>query len=231
MPSDNDIQTYRDTLQIVDDLYNQYSQFGHVILGGDFNASCRSEDQGKTNVYKSRSLCNFLNYNNIFAVNTSGMRIGSEYSYITTKSMLDYIFVDNIIYSRVNACNIFTEGSISSTSDHLPIFLTIMSNIPVNNLLYSDKKWPAWYKTSTESLLQYMVCLNSELDKLSDRQLDSPVSVETFYSDLVTALIYSAQSNISSTKYNPYTKPYWTTEVKIAHKNEREMRRTVAFRW
>ena len=59
LPQENDVSAYRAVLQDKHDLYTYYKQYGNVLIGGDFNASCKQES--RTNANKSIELRNFLN--------------------------------------------------------------------------------------------------------------------------------------------------------------------------
>ena len=47
------------------------------------------------------------------------------------------------------------------------------------------------------------------------------MALNLFYSELVSMLLNSAKEGIPSYTFNPHTKPYWNSDVKIAHKIER----------
>jgi hypothetical protein len=49
--------------------------------------------------------------------------------------------------------------------------------------------------------------------------------VDTLNNDSVTILKYAASITIPHCGYNPYTKPYWNSDVKTAHSEERHKRK------
>ena len=91
LPAESGIIEYRETLDIINSICTVYQQYGHVVIAGDFNASHRLIDKGKTNTYKSIALSNFIDSNSLVPVNLDDR----HYTYIPTKTMLDYILVDN----------------------------------------------------------------------------------------------------------------------------------------
>ena len=119
LPSNNCINEYREQLNIIQATYTYYSEIGHVILGGDWNASLL--DQEHINVSKSMELRQFVRINNIHPINNMVTCTGPRYTYLPMKSMIDYIFSDEVTANLVLSCYIIEEGSCSSTSDHLPI--------------------------------------------------------------------------------------------------------------
>ena len=126
---------------------------GHVILGGDWNASLLDEEH--INVSKSTDLRQFVRINNIYPVNTIATCSGPSYTCMPVKSMIDYILIDEITFHLVSSCCILEEGSCSSTSDHLPIVRTLRlgnPGIPKPGIC-SKNKWIAWHKASPENLI------------------------------------------------------------------------------
>jgi exonuclease III len=53
LPSDSNIQSYCDEINLLEALYNHYSEYGDVLIGGDFNASLKTKDYSSCNLHKS----------------------------------------------------------------------------------------------------------------------------------------------------------------------------------
>ncbi|XP_063411427.1 uncharacterized protein LOC134694352 [Mytilus trossulus] len=49
--------------------------------------------------------------------------------------------------------------------------------------------------------------------------------IDTVYNDMVTILHAAADKTVPKCEFNPFTKPYWTSGVKIAHEKERSLRK------
>jgi exonuclease III len=60
MPSENDTDQCREVLNVLNELFTNYSNHGHVIFAGDINASILETDADKTNPCKSAELTDFL---------------------------------------------------------------------------------------------------------------------------------------------------------------------------
>ena len=154
MPSNNCISDYRDQLNLIQATYTYYSGIGHVILGGDWNASLL--DHGHINVGKSVNFRQFVRINKRNPVNTRAICSGPSYTYIPVKSMIDYILMDDVTSNLVLSCCILEEGSCSSTSDHLPIVCMLKSDNSHNPTPGAClNKWIAWHKASPENLKEY----------------------------------------------------------------------------
>ena len=67
MPACNNISDYRVQILYLQEMYSSYSETGHVIFGGDMNASILGELH--TNRYKSSELLKFIQGSDIVAVN------------------------------------------------------------------------------------------------------------------------------------------------------------------
>lgn len=139
--------------------------------------------------------------------------------------MFDYILFNQGVISQLRSYEILSEGSISSTSDHLPIVVKIKLDYNPHRLSYSYMKSPAWQKINDENLKNYQEFLNDPLDFLLERMNYANPNVDTLNNDLVKILKYTSSTTIPHCGYNPYTKPYWNSEVKNALNEERYKRR------
>ena len=113
MPACNNIGEYREHMLYLQEIYSSYAEIGHVIFGGDMNASIISEP--RINKPKSTELLKFIRCQNITALNNMAVCTGPSYTFIPTMTMLDYIFTDDVTACQLNSCEILAEGKISST--------------------------------------------------------------------------------------------------------------------
>lgn len=60
-------------------IFTSTSQFGKVVIAGDFNASCKKSDYNKTNRYKSNELIEFILNNDVVPINLSTHSKGPTY--------------------------------------------------------------------------------------------------------------------------------------------------------
>ena len=100
------------------------------FFAGDFNASVLREMH--TNNVKSDILCNFVDQCNLLTPLIDFDVHGESFCFVPKQTKLNYILVNNNI--DVHHCEILEDGSISSTSDHLPIVCTMDIQIMQSNL-------------------------------------------------------------------------------------------------
>ena len=67
------------------------------------------------------------------------------------------------------------------------------------------------------------LAFNKKLDGLLDCK--DQTDAKSFYDKLTSILVETAEESIPVNSYNPHTKPYWSKNVKTAHKREREARK------
>ena len=150
MPACNNVNDYREQILNLQEIHSTYSEIGHVIFGGDMNASILGEL--RTNRYKSSELLKFIQGSDIVAVNNMTKCTGPSYTFIPTMTMLDYIFTDDVTACQVNTCGILAEGTISSTSDHLPIVCCFDLHQTVIHQTVDVGNWTAWHKADPNQL-------------------------------------------------------------------------------
>ena len=147
MPYDNNIDEFRTELDTVESLYLYYSNYGKVFIAGDFNSSLI--DDNNVNMVKSRMLLRFAHDNNIAIPGTDFNVEGEQYSFILKQSTLDYILFDKSCVNDLGFYMITKEGSVSITSDHLPVLAQIYFDCTRHHLLTSGIKSPAWHKATS----------------------------------------------------------------------------------
>ncbi|CAG2244172.1 unnamed protein product [Mytilus edulis] len=189
------------------------------------NTSCRVTDLGRTNVNKSIVFSDFMLRNNIIPVNASTLRDASSFTYIPTRTLLDYFLVSEELAGDVISCENIPEGTLSLTSDHLPVFLKLSIPYVCNSTNSCNNVWPSWRKASESSLGAYNELTNKIADELLDLPLCNLSDLDTLAYKLTDKLKDCANETIPSGSFNPKTKPYWSDEVKQAQTAERLARR------
>lgn len=224
LPADNVIQSYAAEMGLLEDLVAHFSSIGDVIVGGDFNASCYNIDSGRVNMYKSSLLKDFIMRNYIGSPRVDFESTGSQYTFIQTKSTLDFIFCSNSLCKYVELYHVFEEGSHSCTSDHLPVFMVldfdVKNRIADNHFQYL----PAWHKADSCKIREYESFVSKDSVALLERNLECVNDTDDFCSDLNCLLHDAASQYIPVSKYKPYLKPEWTPKVKQLHNTERQKR-------
>ncbi|VDI21735.1 Hypothetical predicted protein [Mytilus galloprovincialis] len=150
---------------------------------------------------------------------------GPDYTFITKKTMIDYFLVNKSVLRQLRSCEILDEGSISSTSDHLPIIVELLIDNNPHRIMNSYSKFPAWHKINDEHIRNYQDSMDVPIELLTGRINSDNVDVDTVNTEIESILHAAADSVIPKCVFNPYTKPYWTPDVKKAHQTERSMRK------
>lgn len=139
LPSDNNLDIYAQELGIVEIMYHYYSAYGKVILGGDFNGSLL--DQQHTNQHKSKLLTKFVINCSLSRQNSDVIANGDSYTFIQKQTTLDYILFDKFVLKNLQHYAIIKEGTISLTSDHLPVVATFDIHISRHQLHFSETNY------------------------------------------------------------------------------------------
>ncbi|CAG2251232.1 unnamed protein product [Mytilus edulis] len=150
----------------------------------------------------------------------------SSFTFIPTRTVLDYFLVSEELANDVTFCENIPEGTLSLTSDHLPVFLQLSIPCVANSSNGGNTVWPSWRKASDSSLHAYNELTNEIAVDLLDMPLSTFLDLDTLASKLTDKLKECANITIPSGSFNPNTKPYWSDQVKQAHKAERLARRT-----
>ena len=223
LPSDNNIDMYAQELTIVENIHHYYSAYGKVILGGDFNASLL--DQHHTNQQKSKLLTKFVMNCGLSRQDSDFNAKGDNYTFTQKQTTLDYILFDKFILKNLQHYVIIKEGTISLTSDHLPVVATFNLQISRHHLHYSKTKLPAWHKATPESLAEYKTQVTNALARKTTQNLQNESDITDFFHEINDVLCKCAANSVVHTSYNPFTRPDWTKTVKELHDIERSKRR------
>lgn len=225
LPPENNMEAYKDELSMLQDFYNYYSRYGHIVIAGDFNASCLELDNEKCNLYKSRELRNFVKRNHLDHMLGDDKAPECKYTFTGTGTMLDYIFSDTHMYMSLSSYEILGEGTFSSTSDHLPVLAVYNIHSNQHHLTELTNKIPAWHKISNDSKQIYEREVTHQLEKVMGNNVPETLpEINEFCVSFVKCITTSANTVIPKSKFNPHSKPYWSREVKEAHAQERRMR-------
>ncbi|CAG2226562.1 unnamed protein product [Mytilus edulis] len=91
--------------------------------------------------------------------------------------------------------------------------------------LCSNSKLPAWHKITDDQIELYKQFLHEPLQILQKKMDSDNADIDTLYNDVVTILHTAADKTVLKCGFNPFTKPYWISGVKIAHEKERTLRK------
>ena len=143
---------------------------------------------------------------------------GPTYSFISTKAMIDHILIESSMLDKVSKAYIFEEIEIF-TSDHLPICLQFSLSDCINHENKTSNI--AWNKCTEIHINAYQNDLCTILNSVN---IDSGDHSVDQLSDIITHAIKKAESNLPKSRFNKFTKPYWTAELKAKHTESRRLR-------
>lgn len=218
MPStDYPIEIYRNYIQSVNDLYDQYSSIGKVILIGDWNAELsgdRYTSRLDAQSMELQAMCDILDLSSLC---TSMKCSGPSYSFDPfesgkNRSLIDHVLVQGSSLDLVESCAILNDKPFN-TSDHLPIVFSLNVepiDVPVNDLEVTHINWK---KASLSDRNNYA----ATLAHLLDTRLVESLSDDDYYNILVHSATLASSLTIPQVKFNPHLKPYWH-KIKHLHK-------------
>ena len=193
LPSDSNVQSYVNELNLLEALFNNYSSYGDVIIGGDFNASCKDTDHPRSNRYKSKAMKDVIFRCDLGCPDIDFKTTGSKHTFTQTCTTLDYIFCNKDLCNYVNEYHVYEEGTFSSTSDHLPIYVNLCTDIKTHVLHEPTSSLPAWHKVNHCKLKEYENYLKDRIQFFLDRELKSVEDLDLFCLDL-NNLLHAAAS-------------------------------------
>ena len=211
------------------DLYHYYAQDGKVVICGDFNSRVRSGSRSLTSRVsderRSNRLQMLLSDNNQFSLVASEMCQGPVETYLpydgSSGTQIDHVIVHNDHVSMVRNVKVHDDHP-TNTSDHLPITFVLAISVPSHDIqtrqLYRwDKADKQCYTYAMEQLL-----VDSDLTNVS-------INNENDVDDLCTCLMDSlktvSDNTIPKSQYCSYKKPYWNTDLRNMHVEQKRLRR------
>ena len=150
---------------------------------------------------QGRELFALVDRNHLYPVSCSNITSGPNYTYFSgsSKSTVDYIFLDAAFSSNVQSCEIRNHHPLN-LSDHLPITLTISSEFETK-LFPSSPAAVNWSKAILDGSVKFYASrVHSEISPLLDI---SPISVgdlDREIQSVVSILIGTAQDCLPSIK-------------------------------
>lgn len=219
LPSDHDIEAYRDVISELQTLIAYYTRMGNVITAGDFNAQY-SHSGNVQDTPKSKVLTQFVNDNSLVSVQKV-QNYDNGYTFVPTKATLDYIFVESSFVEKVKSFLIVKECEIL-TSDHLPLIVSFETERVINFNLPS-RVCTAWHKCNENDLIRYQNAITENLSSILEN--DNEYYDPDLLNSLIVDAVHRAETLLPRSKFNKRAKPYWCKQVKEAHTVARSMRR------
>ena len=214
MPSVNyNVSDYLECFESLQDIHDTFVELGTVMFFGDFNCDTNSPTSNNPRVLKFKS---FLAHTNVTLTPLEG-----DYTFRPTHKILDYVMISHNDSDLVIS-NKTVENELTTVSDHLPIYTVLQCNLNVHEMPH--KNFIAWNKCSEDNLNLYRYSLEQELKSLQLPETCTALDIDSYYEGIVKANHTAANIALPFSTFNKHAKPYWTSEVKAAHADQRQKR-------
>ncbi|XP_069138863.1 uncharacterized protein [Argopecten irradians] len=232
MPSTNvSIGVYKETLEHISDLLDKYSQYGHVIIAGDFNAQISKQFGSKNHLRpndRGEILEPFIVDKDLVSINSQAWANGGTSTFVSKTgngSLIDHMFIESRRVDCVEECSTLDDNYLN-VSDHLLIRIRYRTPLLVRE--HAGNPYAVnWKKCSAAQLTRYSSQVSALLREPFPRNTDtaSVDHLQCLVNNIVEATRTASKDTLPSKKYRPYLKPYWNAgQVKAFHKTMRERR-------
>ncbi|KAI8485281.1 hypothetical protein Bbelb_370280 [Branchiostoma belcheri] len=225
------VDTYREHLDIIIEVYRKYENEGEVILVGDFNADI-GEQEGRENggprgrgkgSKRGRELENIMEELALFSLNLSQLCKGPLYTFHDAsgnhRSTIDHILVPYSLIAETVACEVMEDCSLN-LSDHNPVVATF-TNKPREWEEVMPRAKPRWHKADQEEKEMYRRRVK---ERQGASRAPTMMSTEDIENELrtITILIRTAEEVMPPKERKRHQKPYWSPELTEVHQQEVE---------
>lgn len=222
---------FEDSIQTLNDMYQYYSQSGSVIICGDFNCSVssgvRSLPSDNADPRRTALLHRIMKDNNQVSLVTIDICEGPLMTYNPynggTGTQIDHILIDHD-QVRDHVVHAFVHDDHAlNTSDHVPI--SVIINV---SLTAYDIKTRSVYRWDKADRTKYGELLDNYLDACGVRtySIRCDSDIDNLCDTLTKCMIEISDMVVPKSKYCSHKKPYWTTELGVMHKHQKQLRRT-----
>ncbi len=223
--------SYIETLQQLEDVCDEYSQIGPVVILGDFNAEVKGAKTPHPHSPRTPLLQEFIKHEFLTSVSVSAVCAGPNYTYDAfgtgnKRSLIDHILVSRYFEDLVVESSIVPRYSSSSVnhSDHLPVVVQLAVNPLHSSSIIMNTRRLNWKKVQPENSL-YQTHLSAALGDVQKPRDMSHEAVESYYHKLINCMTAAAQKTVPMRRYNKHLKPRWKTEVEQFHTEMLEKRK------
>jgi len=217
---------YANCVNTMINIYEYYKNHGSIIFIGDMNTSLivgKRALPNDNNLRRTIFMQKFLDDNNLISLVTQDICTGPKCTYCPiygNGSQIDHIIIDTCNVTQVVECCVHDDDC-SNTSDHnaLSLYLSFSTQICVNKARQVYK----WHKANVN---QYATLLDQELCKynMTGFNIDNANDLNIYCDKLVDIITNVSDVCIPKTKYCSYLKPYWSSEIKLLHKEQKRLR-------
>ena len=214
MPSVNySSSDYIECFEYLQEQYDTFSELGTVILLGDFNCDLSASDPSGVRLLK---FCSFLAH-----TYTKTVPMDSDYTFRPTEKTLNYVIMSEYESDLVIRHTAIDDDT-CKVSDHIPLLTTLSCKLCLHS--FEPKSFIAWNKCTDEQLNLYRFILEQELNVLELADSCTPLDIDIYYEKIVNSIHKAAKLSLPISSFNKHAKPYWTSEVKAAHLEQRKRR-------
>ncbi|XP_033758847.1 uncharacterized protein LOC117341115 [Pecten maximus] len=221
MQSDGDVAAYRDTLQRLEDLCTYYSEYGKIIIAGDFNARIYENHTYHAAKQKADLMRNLIGNINLHVCNHR--REGDvSYTFRPFETVLDYVLIERSSSEKIVSCVVLENNETEIASDHLPVICHMDYQIDVAIIDQakprSNVKYTAWDKTTIEDLVQYQLQLSDRLCKIITPDTGAQLETDSLYEQIALCMTLAAEETVPKRRFKHYLKPFWSKDLSKLHK-------------
>ena len=228
--SNHPIHIFREFIDLLQSVITMYSEMGHIVVMGDFNAHLQGQTYIKPTDARGIYFQNMVSYHNLVAVNTLPLCTGATASFVSYgdiyESLIDHILIPDVKLDTVISCEI-TDDHVLNASRHRPVVCVISTgDTCFENLNCNAESHIKWKKVDEHILQLYKTQLdNALLNNECDNIADIHNRIDNRYKNIVTSIVNISDSVLPKTKFRHFLKPYWDQQLKDLHAVMRQRRR------
>ena len=239
------IACFEDEILILEKVISECIKDGKVLIIGDENVSLSTEYGHRGGCTDSRNTKLLMNMLKKYGIICADLQYGSgpEYTYEKAgyRTYIDHAFVSEDLVDYIENCCVIDEA-IQNVSDHLPISITLYTDIPRIQSSDDHKKRVAWNKlTPAEKDTEYMIPLETEMSKIietlglemthDDEGEVTVTSINDSSSSIpevvrrMSCAVNTISAYLPQIKFNKALKDFWDSELKTLSKEEKAVRK------
>lgn len=235
--SGSNIGKFREYLECLEDVVNEFKYSGSVIIAGDLNAHIGNYSGPRclnpVINERGKDIIKFMERSDLVAVNSLELCTGPIETFYsgggTIASTVDYILVEKQSLRLVQSCKV-SDDHCANLSSHFPLYCSLLFCLPLSPLSNNQKnfiKVSAWkvLETNQAARLSYEDAVTHNLDSVKDTLtgIDCVDELEDAFHSLCLVLKSAEMKSVPKTKFKPYLKPFWKS-LKPFHDNSRRCR-------
>ncbi|PJE78122.1 hypothetical protein CI610_02944 [invertebrate metagenome] len=206
-------------IDILESLYDVYSDKGKVFIIGDFNVKVRGDRYQFTDNNRSRLFQQFLDKTNMISLNVQSECTGpicTFYPETDNSTAIDHVLIESNSIDLTMYCKVLDDDG--NVSEHCPIVCSVgvPKSFTGNTSRCNKYKWKK--ALSDGSICNYQCYVKRLLDCITvPTGNPSGHDIDCYYNNICSALLEAADKCIPKTMYKKYQKPYWDESLTVLH--------------